>query len=455
MSLRLRLLALISLSLTILWSLVAVWMFLNMRNELRTTLDNRLAASAHMVAGLVLQFPPEKSPLHEQNTSPMDIIAHDGIACEVSQLRGEIMDQVMARTTGSPALSNAKPGYGTHPFGGRLWRTYVLEQGGIRIATADRIDIREGLQRDIAMSVGIPFAVALTGSLIVLWFSIGRGLLPIEQVRVALAQRNPDDAAPLLKTKVPPELQPLVETIYGLLERVQGTITRERRFTDDAAHELRTPLTAIKTHLQVARLAATQSQTIVDMTQALDSADQGVLRLQNTLDQLLLLARLDGKGGNEDNALTEARLAAYQAIDDVRENLGASTRLVCEFPDTAADLRIPKFLIVSALRNLLDNALRYSPATSSVTLRIEYLDSIKICFSVIDDGPGLTETECVQALERFWRKGSTPHGNGLGLSIVSAIAKRYAGQFHLCKNGAKGLKAKLIFPRETPIRSSR
>lgn len=295
MSLRLRLLSIISLSLAVLWSLVAIWMFLRMQDELSTMLDNRLAASAHMVAGLMRQLPSAKSPAPGEASSPMDIIAHDGIACEVSLLRGEVTDQLSARTTSSPGLAHAKPGYGTYTLGGRLWRTYVLEQAGIRIATADRIDIRKGLLRDIAMSAGVPFAVALTGSLLLLWFSISRGLLPIERIRTALALRRPDDEIPMPETDVPPELRPLMRTIHQLLERVQGTIIRERRFTDDAAHELRTPLTAIKTHLQVARLAANKTETTEVMIEALDNANHGVQRLQKTLDQLLLLARLDGK----------------------------------------------------------------------------------------------------------------------------------------------------------------
>jgi len=365
MSLRLRLLAIISLSLTVLWSLVALWMFLDVRNELRTALDDRLAASARMVAGLMLQFPATSVPASAPNDSPMDIVARDGLACEVSLLRGE----VMARTTGSPTLARAEPGYGTHTFGGRLWRTYVLEQGGIRIATADRVDLREGLLRDIALSAGVPFVVALTGNLLLLWFGISRGLLPIERIRAALARRRPDDEVPLPDTDVPAELRPLVETIHHLLERVHGAIARERRFTDDAAHELRTPLTAIKTHLQVTRLAAAQPATTAVMMPALNSADQGVIRLQNTLDQLLLLARLDGRVESDRAESTDAGLAARQAMDDALASQGAAGRLVFEAPDEATELCVPEALLVSALRNLLDNALRYSPPTSFVTPR--------------------------------------------------------------------------------------
>jgi signal transduction histidine kinase len=450
MSLRLRLLAIIGVSLTALWSLVAVWMFLDVRHELRTALDDRLAASARMVAGLMSQLPPTGAAASEDAASPMDVIARDGLACEVSLLRGEVMARALARTTGSPGLRAAEAGYGTHVLGGKVWRTYVLEQDGIRIATADRIDVREALLRDIALTAGVPFVVALSGSLMLLWFGIGRGLLPLERVRAALARRAPDDAMPLPVTDVPPELRPLVATIHHLLERVQGTLARERRFTDDAAHELRTPLTAIKTHLQVARLAAAKPETAEVMTQALGSADQGVLRLQNTLDQLLLLARLDGRVEQDRPECTQALRVARRAIEDAQAPGDGPGRVRLEADDSSLELRMPEALAVSALRNLVDNALRYSPSTSCVTLNVEWRDEKWVCFTVLDEGPGLTEAECAQALERFWRRGAGVQGSGLGLSIASAIAMRYGGRLQLSPRGQGGLKAELCLPGASP-----
>ncbi|HTD05605.1 MAG TPA: ATP-binding protein [Undibacterium sp.] len=444
MSIRLRLLAIIGMSLTMLWSLVAIWMFLDVRNELRTALDDRLVASARMVAGLVSQLPP----VGGKGDSPLNVIARDGLACEVSLLRGEVMAQtIITRTAGSPGLADAAPGYGTHVFGGKQWRTYVLKQGDIRIATADRIDVRETLLRDIALAAGVPFAVALIGSLLLLWFGIGRGLAPLERMRATLARRRPDDDVPLPASDAPSELRPLVHTIHHLLERVQGTIARERRFTDDAAHELRTPLTAIKTHLQVARIASTRPQAAEVMAQALGGADQGVLRLQSTLDQLLLLARLDGPVEQASAECTEAGAAARQAIEDAQSDHGGAVgRLVFEAEDVPIPLAIPAALLVSALRNLLDNALRYSPATVPVVLRIERIDAGRVCFSVLDEGPGLTEAECAQAVQRFWRRSNGAQGCGLGLSIVNAIAKRHGGELLLRNRAQHGFEARLGMP---------
>jgi two-component system, OmpR family, sensor histidine kinase QseC len=449
MSLRLRLLIIIGFSLTILWSLVAVWMFLDIRHELRTALDDRLAASARMVAGLVSQLASPNAPVDGRVVSPLDVIARDGLACEVSLLRGEVIAKTMARTTGSPGLSGVVPGYGTYSFGGKPWRTYVLEQNGIRIATADRIDLRQVLLRDIALSVGIPFIVALAGSLLLLWFGINRGLLPIEKIRVALAQRRPDDEIPLPQTDAPPELRPLVETIRSLLEKVHGAIARERRFTGDAAHELRTPLTAIKTHLQVAQIASIRDDATDIMSKALSSANEGVLRLQATLDQLLLLARLDARVEHTKIAgRATAGQVVMQALSDLMVSHQTEHRVESEMELSVSGMHIalPEALLVSALRNLLDNALRHSPPTSKVLLRVERKDDTSLCFSVLDEGPGLTSAECEQAVERFWRREPSGPGSGLGLSIVNAITNGLGGSLMLKPRLERGLEVCLIVP---------
>lgn len=451
LSLRLRLLAIIGVSLVALWSVVAAWMFVDLRSELRTALDDRLAASARMVAGLVAQMPAAKAGGLASGQATLDVIAHDGLACEVSLMRGEIKVQTMARTAGSPPMDEAAPGYSTRLYGGKLWRSYVLQRGGVRIATADRIDLRNGLLRDIALSAGIPFAVALLGSLPLLWFGIGRGLLPIERVRAALERRRPDATDPLPQTDPPPELRPLVTTIHQLLERVQETMARERRFTDDAAHELRTPLTAIKTHLQVARLASTRPEAAAVLAQALASADLGVLRFQRTLDQLLLLARLDGRvetAGTEPADSADADEAARQAIDDAQASpgaLGRGSRVVLEASGAPITLALPQTLLVLALRNLLDNALRCASTDSVVLLRVQRLGPCAASFSVLDAGPGLSDADCALAVQRFWRRGSGATGSGLGLSIVNAIAARYGGELILRNRVTGGFEASLNF----------
>lgn len=125
MSLRLRLLLIIGMSLSLLWAAVACWMFVDARQSLRDALDNRLAASARMVAGLVAQF-PAPGDIAAAGSKPLDVVASDGVACEVSLVRGEVVIEAVARTAGSPDLAQAPVGFGTHMYGNKRWRTYVL-----------------------------------------------------------------------------------------------------------------------------------------------------------------------------------------------------------------------------------------------------------------------------------------------------------------------------------------
>ena len=445
-SLRLRLLAIIGSSLLVLWSVVAVWMFVDLQAQMRSALDERLAASARMVAALMAQLPTAPGASKAGSVPLIDVVARDGLACEVSLLRGEVTLETVARTASSPGMADVAPGYSTRMFGGKMWRTYVLQQGGIRVATADRIDIREALLRNVALAAGIPFAVALVGGLLLLWFAIGRGLSPIESVRRQLASRRPDDDGPLARTSVPAELTPLVQTIAHLLERVRRTIERERRFTDDAAHELRTPLTAVKTHLQVMRLTIDQGCAATALESSLVQAGEGVLRMQRTLEQLQTLARLDGGAESPHGDGADAVGAATQAVREAVAAQNAQGRVHVLGAECSVRVAVPDALLVSAVRNLLDNALRFSPADTVVELEIQQVDAHQIRFAVTDSGPGLSDSDCERALDRFWRRTKSPAGSGLGLSIVNAIAELYAGQVQLTRRIEGGLSASLTLP---------
>ena len=453
MTLRVRLVAIIGLSLTLLWSVVALWMFMDVRQQLRGALDERLAASARMVAGLVARLPAERLQLGGPAIVPLEVIGRDGLACEVSLVRGEVAIQPIARTATSPGLESAALGYSTRVFGGKPWRTYVLQDGEVRIATADRIDAREGLLREIALTAAVPFGIAMVGSLGLLWIGVGRGLAPIERVRRALLNRRADADAPLPAIDAPQELRPLIDTIAHLLLRVQDAIEHERRFTDDAAHELRTPLTAIKTHLQVLRLACGDAGLHGAAGEALANAQRGVGRLHRTLDQLLLLARLEGAAHVEASVRVDAVQAARQAITDASaaiqiEGAASRPRIELQARTPTACLAVPEALLVSALRNLLDNALRHSPQQGSVELRIERLPG-QVEFCVVDEGPGMGAAELAQAVQRFWRGGAGSGGDGgsgLGLCIVDAIAKRHGGALRLMPRQGPGLEARLRFP---------
>ncbi|MCH1880491.1 ATP-binding protein [Alcaligenes ammonioxydans] len=451
MSLRLRLLLVIGISLTVLWSAVAAWMLMDARHSLREALDSRLAASARMVAGLVAQF-PNLQELAQSAERPLDIIARDGVACEISVVRSEVEIQAVSRTAGSPDMSQVALGFGTHIHGGKRWRTFVLREGHIQIAAADRIEIRESLVREIMLSAGLPFVVALFGSLLLLWIGIGHGLAPLERIRDLLARRRPGDDSPLPQVKAPVELQPLLRTIEALLERQQAAIMRERRFTDSAAHELRTPLTGIKTHLQVAHLAAQRPGERDTLDAALSQADQGVQQLQNILQRLLELARLDGQGASQESS--QADEAVYAALHALKAIHGDTIDAITLDTHTQpGPVQIEKSLLTVAIQNLIDNALRYAKALAAISLRIEAGEPGYLRISVLDNGPGLSESERDLAMNRFWRGSQQQAGYGLGLSIVNAIATQHGGTLELLNRQGGGLEARLTVPlsASTPL----
>jgi two-component system sensor histidine kinase QseC len=434
-TLRLRLLVAIGTSFALFWTLSSIWTLVDLRTEFRDALDERLAASARMVSALVADSPALTARSATQATPPY-LVRTDGVACEIRLLRGGIV----GRTRNSPnRLGIAVPGFQTRAIDGVEWRSYTIEQNGVRITTADRVERREHLFRNIAFATFVPFLVAMVATLAALWFAIRRGLKPLERIRGALAARAPDALQPLPVDGLPGELAPLVATVNGLLAKIECTIERERRFTGDAAHELRTPLTAVKTHLQVARLSEPGAAAGI----ALENAEQGVRRLQSTIEQLLMLARVEGSVSFEDDQQLDARTVVEHAITQIPP--GSVQRIhVVDEGSSDRILRVPASLAMTALRNLLDNALRYGAADTPVVLRIQPAGHA-VGFAVEDEGEGLSDAEIARAGQRFWRKGRG-QGSGLGLSIVRAIATRYGGSWELQRGSHGGMTARLTFP---------
>ena len=433
MSLRLRLSLILGSAFLLLWTLTATWLLFDLRNQTMLALDQRLAASARMVAGLVAQLPADLlNGLDEQRLSAQQLGIPNGLRCQVSSLRGTVLARSHA-LPGDP-LDPAQKGYRSQIIDGLLWRSYTLiNDEGLRITTADRLDERSQLERSIWLSAMVPALVALLGSLAILWLGIGKGLAPLTRIREALARRSADDLRALPDQDLPSELQPLVTSQNLLLERIAAAMERERSLTNNMAHELRSPLTVIKTCLQVARMT---EGTAAD--QALANAEQGADRLQRTLEQLLLLARLEGQLPLEDDEPLSAREVAELAIHDVSP---APVALQLTEPLTSTPLAMPTVLAITALRNLLENAVRHTPPGTRVELWVAQ-DAGRVRFTVRDHGAGVPDTHLSRLTQRFWSQGN---GNGLGLAIVQAIAERCAARLDF-DNRPDGLRVSLSVP---------
>ena len=437
MSLRLRLSLILGTAFIVIWALAAAWMLRDLRQQMMFSLDQRLVASARMVAGLIEQLPqPLTSKGEGTRLSTDQFSIPDGMACQVSSLRGEILAR--SHTHADQTLDDQRTGFHDQMIDGSLWRSFTYARGDVRITTADRHLEREALNRSILLAASAPVLVALLGSLGLLWLGVGKGLAPLNRMRDALRKRSPDSLEPLQVRALPSELQPLLETQNQLFQRIGQTIERERRLTGDAAHELRSPLTAIKTHLQVARMTDGKVRE-----QALEHAEQGADRLHRTLEQLLLLARVEGSLSFDDGVLYSAEQIARQAIQDA--GLGDNRRIVLHASAPAAQVfpDMPAALAVAALRNLLDNALRHSAADAPVELHVQ-VQANTVQFQVRDHGPGIDAQNLQHVTQRFWRNGHS-EGCGLGLAIVQAIVQRCACTLQF-DSRADGLRVLLQMP---------
>ncbi|WP_263264569.1 ATP-binding protein [Pseudomonas sp. RIT-PI-S] len=428
MSLRLRLILILGGAFVLIWALAAAWMFRDLRGQMMFSLDQRLVASARMVAGLVQQLPQPLNSMQGARISADQASIPDGMACRVSSLRGEIL----ATSQQGVEASLGEEGSGFHDqlIDGEHWRSFTLSHGDVRITTADRQQEREALNRSVLLAASVPVLMALFGSLGVLWLGVGQGLAPLNRIRDALTRRSPDSLEPLRVRPLPTELRPLVDTQNQLFLRIAQAIERERRLTDDAAHELRSPLTAIKTHLQVARMTGGSARET-----ALANAEEGADRLHRTLEQLLLLARVEGRLAFEEGSHCAIAEVARLAINDT--TAGDSQRIEAELADGSAQapLGVPLTLAVAALRNLLDNALHHGGSERPVRLEVSQ-EGEHALFRVRDRGPGITSDELAHLTERFWRSAHS-QGCGLGLAIVQAIVQRCQGRldFHALPDG--------------------
>jgi two-component system sensor histidine kinase QseC len=258
--------------------------------------------------------------------------------------------------------------------------------------------------------------VALPLMLLLLIVLLSRELRPLKKLALALRHRSPDATDSLPTAGVPAEVRPLLDALNHLFTRTQEMMSRERRFTSDAAHELRSPLTALKVQTEVAQLSLDDPAA---QQKALQQLHAGIDRASRLVDQLLTLSRLDSLDNLDDIEpipIADLLQSAVMDIYPAAQRAGIEIRLHNHAPEVT---RPGQPLLLSLLvRNLLDNALRYSPRGSVVDVTLE----AHRC-RVRDNGPGIAPEALARIGERFYRPpGQEATGSGLGLSIVKRIA---------------------------------
>lgn len=267
---------------------------------------------------------------------------------------------------------------------------------------------------------------------LLLHLAVKRSIYPLKELASELSERRADNLAPVSRA-VPQETQTLVDALNRLFARVQTSIEREQRFTSDAAHELRSPLAALKVQAEVLALSDTAEQPY-----HLQQIQQSLNRAEHLINQLLTLARLDPEQGLKNTAPINWESLSSQVLQNT--NLSAREkriRLKREFLAEPPLLQGDDALLQLMLRNLLDNAVRYSPENSEVGL---YFHADRI--EVRDQGNGIAPEHLSRIKERFYRPaGQNAQGSGLGLSIAEHIAKLHGLTLKLENRDGGGLSA--------------
>ncbi|OOB87727.1 two-component system sensor histidine kinase QseC [Leclercia adecarboxylata] len=295
-----------------------------------------------------------------------------------------------------------------------LWLT--APDGKYRVVVGQEHEYRQEMALDVVRSQFTPWLVALPIMLLVLIVLLSRELRPLKKLSQTLRARTPDATDRLATQGVPIEVRPVVDALNQLFARTQAMMARERRFTSDAAHELRSPLTALKVQTEVAQLSLDDPQA---QAKALTQLHAGIDRASRLVEQLLTLSRLDSLESLDDvEPLNMADLLQSVVMDSYHPAQQAGIEIRLNILDPQVTRTGQQLLLSLLVRNLLDNAVRYSPRGSRVEVTLDTHSVI-----VRDNGPGIAPDALTRIGERFYRPpGQDQTGSGLGLSIVKRIA---------------------------------
>lgn len=453
LSLRARLLAILLSATATVWLLTAITSYLDTRHEIGELFDAQLAQAGRTLLTL------SRHELYEMSEHGSDDGHIHFIPENIGQLAGHhyehsVAYQIWSTETGKlmihsdrapeTALSDISHGFSDSLVDGKAWRVFTLTDpdSEFMVQLGESYDLRDELTSHIVLRLGLPMLLALPLLALIIWLGIGRALAPLTHLTREIGHRAATRLDPVGDLAAPAEITPMVTALNRLFARLQLAFDNERRFTADAAHELRTPLAALRTQAEVALRASDDASR----GQALRQVILGVDRATHLLEQLLTLARLDPDTGLQHaTALdlctltrdTLAELASHAAGKQIELALNEPCQGTC--PGHATSLTI-------LLRNLVDNAIRYTPAGGSVEVSLRHVGTEQL-IEVADSGPGIPAAEHGRVFDRFYRRvGSGGNGSGLGLSIVQRIVELHGGHIELDQSTLGGLLVSVYLP---------
>ncbi len=344
-------------------------------------------------------------------------------------------------------ISTQATGFSDNSFSDNNWRVFGLlsSDGFYRCVTAERIDVRNDLIVDIFQGLLEFFIVLVPVLLITLWFAIRQGLQPLQNLTSQIQSRGAEKLDSISQNNAPEEIRTITDALNQLLSKLGHALAREKRVVSDAAHELRTPLAAVKLHAEL----ASKADNAEDRKSSIKHVLEGIERTTHLVKQLLALARLDPESFIDrlqpnnirqlviEEVALQVPLANDKGID---LSISQNDELTVRVDDTSIRLLI---------RNLLSNAINYTPADGSVSLSL-IRENAEAVLSVTDDGPGIPAEDRERVFDRFYRSQNHEQtGCGIGLSIVKQVAELHRATLVMEEPAqGSGLKVTVRLPVE-------
>jgi two-component system sensor histidine kinase QseC len=354
--------------------------------------------------------------------------------------------RLVLRSANAPEtpLATTRSGFVSITLGGQPWRVFTTRgaESDIQVYVAEQMDSRRAIVGALLRGLMWPMALALPLLALGVWWAVRRGLQPLRKLSTLLAARQPQALEPLQLAQAPRELQPLLDALNHLFERIGTLLVNERRFTADAAHELRTPIAGIRAQAQVAIGAGADD---AGRAHALRQLLAGCDRAAHLVDQMLTLSRLEAAPAQAMASVDLAALARRVLGEGAAPALARQQQLELDAPQPVQVQAIEPLLQV-LLRNLLDNAVRYAPVGAQIRITVRSAE-----LAVEDSGAGVPADAMARLGRRFHRVlGSGEAGSGLGLSIVERIAQVHGAQLRLdASPELGGLRARVVWTPHT------
>ena len=421
-------------------AVAAVGTYMRAREEANALFDYQLKEMAASLTDAPFAGvpPPTSAKGAASDTLVVQIWDRNGVQVFMSQPR-RVLPQ------------HAQLGFTTIAADNGEWRVFSTLADGQVVQVAQPMSARRELAASLALRTIMPLLAVLPFLALLIWYTIARGLSPLDRVAADVARRSPRLLEPLSETGLPREVQPLVHALNGLLERLGQALAAQRSFIADAAHELRTPLTAVHLQAQLAERAdtdAARSAALADLKGGLDRAT----RLS---EQLLALAREDPEVADRPFVPIDLATIARIVVTD------AAPLAVARNIDLGIEASAPAIMrgdseaLSTLVSNLVDNALRYTPSGGRVDVTVTP-DHAGARMVIADTGPGIAPADRERIFDRFYR-GSAAHaegatrGSGLGLAIVKRIVERHHGQIVLGAGvDGQGLRVTVSFAGPIP-----